>query len=149
MLKVKEIMNTNVLTLLPETEIAEAAAFLLEKRINGAPVVDESGELVGILCQSDLIAQQKKFPVPSVFALLDGMIPLRSGKSLEKEISKITAITVARAMTPKPVTVGPESTMEDVATLMVNKKFHTIPVVDQGKLVGVVGKEDVLRTLME
>ena len=59
MLKVKDIMTREVKTVSPETEITQAAKLLLAERINGVPVISETGELVGILCQSDLIAQQK------------------------------------------------------------------------------------------
>jgi CBS domain-containing protein len=148
MLKVREVMTREPVTVSPETEIAEAARLLLDKRINGIPVVDRGGTLVGILCQSDLITQQKKFPIPTVFTLLDGLIPLGSMKSLDREVQKITATRVADAMTPDPVTVGPDTDLAEVASLMVDRKFHTIPVVEGDELVGVIGKEDVLRTLM-
>ena len=148
MLKVKDIMTEDIITVLPETEIAHATKLLLEKGINGVPVVDKTGRLVGILCQSDLIAQQKKLPIPSFFTILDGFIPLTSIKQLEREAQKIAATTVAHAMTPNPVTVLPETSIEEVATLMVGRNLHTLPVVDKGRLVGIVGKEDVLKTLM-
>jgi len=148
MLKAKDIMTKDLITVPPGMEIVKAARILLEKGINGVPVVDR-GKLVGILCQSDLIAQQKKLPVPSVFTLLDGFIPLGSTKHFEKAFQKIAATTVADAMTSNPVTVGPESPLEEIANLMVDRNFHTIPVVEKGRLVGIVGKEDVLRTLMQ
>jgi len=148
MLTVREIMTGEPITVPPEMEIAKAAKVLLEKRINGAPVVDASGKLVGIVCQSDLITQQKKFPIPTLFTLLDGLIPLGSTKNLDREVQKITATRVADAMTPDPVTVRPDMTLDEVATLMVDRKYHTLPVLDGGELVGVIGKEDVLRTLM-
>jgi len=148
MLKVKDIMTKELITVSPETEIVHATKLLLENRINGVPVTDETGKLVGILCQSDLIAQQKKLPVPSFFSFLDGLITLTSMKHFEKEVQKIAAITVAQAMTPNPVTVRPDTDIEAVAALMVDNNFHTIPVVDEGELVGIVGKEDILRTLL-
>ncbi|HPA15527.1 MAG TPA: CBS domain-containing protein [Desulfobacterales bacterium] len=148
MLKVKDIMTKNLITVTPDTEITHASKLLLEKHVNGIPVVDRSGTLVGILCQSDLIAQQKKLPIPSVFSFLDGLISLTSRKHFEKEIQKIAAITVSQAMTANPVTVSPETTIEEAATLMVEKNFHTLPVLEGGRLVGIVGKEDVLRTLI-
>lgn len=147
MQKVKDIMTKDVVTASPETEIAKAAQILLERHINGVPVVDAEKRLVGILCQSDIITAQKRFPVPSFFSLLDGLLPIGSGR-IEKELSKMSAATVGEAMTKKPVYVGPDSTVEEAATLMVEKKFHTLPVVDGGILVGVVGKEDVLRTFL-
>ncbi|MBP1737822.1 MAG: domain containing rane protein [Deltaproteobacteria bacterium] len=147
MLRARDIMTKALITVSPETEITKAAKILLEKGINGIPVVD-SGRLVGILCQSDLIAQQKKLPIPSVFTLLDGFIPLRSAKHFEKAFKKIAATTVADSMTPDPVTVQPETSIEEIAALMVDKNFHTLPVVEGKKLVGIIGKEDILRTLM-
>ncbi len=141
-------MTKELVTVSPQTEITIAAKILLEKRINGLPVIDDSGKLVGILCQSDLVAQQKSIPIPSVYTLLDSFIPLTSLKRIDKEVKKIAALKVEQAMTPKPVTVGPETDIEDVARLMVDKKYHTLPVMEGDKIVGVVGKEDVLKTLL-
>ncbi|CAN2050185.1 CBS domain-containing protein [Candidatus Magnetomoraceae bacterium gMMP-1] len=148
MIKVKNIMTRDIISISPDMEIAHAAKLLLDKHINGVPVVNDKEKLVGILCQSDLITQQKNIPIPSFFTLLEGFIPLTSMKNIEKEVKKISAITVNNAMNPNPVTVNSESSVEEVAALMVDKHFHTIPVVDQDKLVGIIGKEDVLKTLM-
>lgn len=141
-------MTKEVITVSPDTEIANAAKILLEKRINGLPVVDAFGRLVGILCQSDLVVQQKSIPIPSVFTLLESFIPLTSMKRIDKEVEKIAALTVKQAMTPNPVTIGPDTDIEEVARLMVDKKYHTLPVVEGDKVVGIVGKEDVLKTLL-
>jgi CBS-domain-containing membrane protein len=142
-------MTTEVITVSPDTDIAHAAKLLFEKGFNGIPVLDEDGKLVGIICQSDLIAQQKSLPIPSIFTLLDGLIPLTSPKHLEKAVKKISATRVEDAMTPKPVTIGPDTSLEALASLMVDRNFHTLPVVDdKGVLVGVVGKEDVLKTIL-
>jgi CBS-domain-containing membrane protein len=148
MITAKVIMTRDVITISPETEIAQAAQLLLTNRINGVPVVNEAGDLVGILCQSDLIIQQKNIPIPSLFTLLDGFIALTPSKKIEKEVEKIAATTVEDAMTANPVTVNPDTGIEEVAAFMVEKNYHTLPVVDEGKLVGIVGKEDVLRTLI-
>jgi len=67
---------------------------------------------------------------------------------MEKEVNKMVAMTVSEAMIPNPLTVEPDTSLEDVATLMVRKNIHTLPVLENGKLVGIIGKEDVLRTLM-
>jgi len=148
MIKVKEIMQRDLITVSPDTEIVQATRILLKNRINGLPVIDEKGDLVGILCQSDLVAQQKKIPIPSLFTFLDGFIAMTSIKQMEKEIKKIAAVTVAEAMTPNPVTIEPDADIETAATLMVDKSFHTLPVVEGGNVVGIVGKVDILRTLI-
>ncbi|MCF8037837.1 MAG: CBS domain-containing protein [Desulfohalobiaceae bacterium] len=147
-MKVSEIMTIEVITVGPETRVTEAAQILLKNHINGLPVVDENRKLVGIICQSDLISQQKQLPLPTVFTLFEGFIPLQSTRQLEKEAQKISATAVKHAMTAKPTSISPDSDLEELAELMVNKNFHTIPVVQDGKLVGIVGKEDVLKTLL-
>ena len=148
MIIVRDIMTTDLITFTPDMDISRAAKILFDNRINGAPVVDDSGGLKGILCQSDLITQQKKLPIPTIFTFLDGLIRLTSMKQIEKQVRKIAALTVSEAMTPKPVTVRPDTGVETVAALMVDKNFHTLPVVEDSRLVGIIGKEDVLRTLI-
>ncbi len=149
MIKAKDIMNKELVTVSPETSVTDAADMLLEKHVNGLPVVDGNGHLVGIICQSDLVAQQMKLPLPSVFNLLDGLIPIGSTRSFEKEVRKIAALTVSEAMSINPATVDLETSLEEIATLMVSKSFHTLPVLEKDKLVGIIGKEDVLRTLIK
>jgi CBS domain-containing protein len=148
MLKARDMMTRDVVTATPDMEITQAARLLLENHFNGLPVVDDKGRLIGIICQDDLIVQQKKLPLPSLFTFFDGLIPLTSYRSLEKEVDKIVASKVSQAMTSDPITIDPETSLEDIATLMVNNNVHTLPVIEGGLLVGIIGKEDVLRTLM-
>jgi CBS domain-containing protein len=148
MLTAGDIMTTELITVTPDMDIAGAAQILLDNRFNGLPVVDDNDRLVGILCQSDLIAQQKKLPIPTLFTFLEGIIQLTSRKQIEKQVRKIAALTVSEAMTPEPVTVRPDTGLETVAALMVDSSLHTLPVVEGFHLVGVIGKEDVLRTLL-
>lgn len=141
-------MTTAVITIGPEADITEAVKLLLEKGVNGLPVVDEEGLLVGILCQSDLVRMQKSLPIPSLFTLLDGFVPLSSSALLEAEVKRIAASKVADAMSTKVVTIAPDMTIDEIAALMVDRKFHTLPVTDKGLLVGVVGMKDVIQTLI-
>jgi len=147
-LKAKDIMTKECITLSPDTDISAAARLLIDNKINGAPVIDADGRVVGVLCQADLVAQQKKITLPSFFTLLDGVFPLSSHDELEREITKISALKVGDAMTSSPVSVTPETGLDDIATMMANKKLYTLPVIEGGRLVGVVGKEDVLKTLL-
>ena len=148
MITARDIMSTRLITISPDMDITEAARTLLDNRINGVPVTTGDGKVVGILCQSDLIAQQKKLPIPTLFTFLDGVFQLTSHKQIEKQVRKIAALKVSEAMTPDPVTVNPDTGLEAVAELMVDNNFHTLPVLENGRLVGVIGKEDVLRTLL-
>lgn len=147
MTRAKDIMKTDVISVTPDTEVSKAVSILLENHINGMPVVDEEGYLQGILCQSDLIFQQKNLQVPPIITILDGIIPLASSKKLNQELQKMAATSVKDAMVKDPVTVTPDSELSELAGWMVEKHFHTIPVVEDDKVVGIIGKEDILKTL--
>lgn len=148
MITARDIMTTELTTLSPDMEFTEAVKTLLDNHYNGAPVVNDAGEMVGILCRSDLVAQHKKLPVPTLLTLLDSFVRLPPTKQLEKQARKIAALTVGEAMTQDPVTVGPDTSISTIAALMVDSNLHTLPVMDEGRLVGIIGKEDVLRTLL-
>ena len=148
MIRASDIMETNIICINPETEITRAVEVLLNNHINGVPVVDEQDELVGILCQSDLIFQQKELPIPPIFTILDGIIPLTSSKKLDDEFQKISASQVKDAMVKEVTSVSPDTPVSEIASLMVEKHFHTIPVVRDRKLVGIIGKEDILKTMI-
>lgn len=147
-LTARDIMTSTPITVTPETPIGEASRILLDNRFNGLPVVDDAGKLLGIICQSDLVMQHKEFHVPSFFFLLDGFIPLQSPRKMEEQLERMSAATVGQAMTTAPRTIAPDTPLEEIADLMVDDKYHTLPVIENGRLVGIVGKEDVLRTLV-
>jgi len=147
--KAKDIMSTNVITFSPGTDIQTAAKTLMDNHINGAPVVDDCGNIVGVLTRDDLITQQKSIPLPSYFVVLDSLIPVRSTREVEREVEKISATNVEHAMTSDPVIVAPDTPIEEIAGIMVDRKMHTIPVQgEDGRLVGVIGKEDILKILI-
>lgn len=144
----KEIMTRNPLTVKVGSKVKDAARIMLANHYNGLPVVDENNAMVGLICQSDLVSQQKRFKLPSYFVLLDGMIPLGSLSKSEEEIKRMLAVNVEDAMISKPRTVTPDTPLSELATIMVEHKNYTLPVLENGQLVGIVGKEDVLRTLV-
>ncbi|THB76292.1 MAG: CBS domain-containing protein [Desulfobacteraceae bacterium] len=148
MLKAKDIMEKDVISVTPDTDITRAGEMLLKNHINGMPVVDNENRLIGILCQSDLIFQQKEVPLPPIFVLLDGIFPLASSKRYQEALEKSAAITVEKAMVKDPVAVDPDMPIPEIAKLMVERHFHTIPVVEADKVVGVIGKEDILKVLI-
>lgn len=147
MLTAKDIMTKEVITVPLKTPVEKLAAIFCEKKISGAPVVDEDGSLVGVVTESDLIEQTKKFHIPTIVSILDSVIFLDSAKKVEKEINKMTGSTVKDICSKEPVTVSGDTPVDEIATIMAEKNFHTVPVVQDGQLVGVVGKTDIIRTL--
>lgn len=148
MLNASDIMTTEVMTVKKETPLKELAEILYENRINGVPVVDDEGLLAGIICESDLIRKDKKLHIPTVVALFDAVFYLESSKNIEKEIKQISATTVGDLFTREVVTVDEKTPIDEIATIMTRKKIYTIPVMDGERLVGIVGKGDVIRTFI-
>lgn len=148
MLNASDIMTTDVITVKKDTSLKDLAKLLYENHINGVPVVDDDGLLIGIICESDLIRKDKKLHIPTVVAIFDWVLYLESPKKIEKEIQRINATKVEDLYTKKVVTVDEKTPIDEIATIMEQKKIYTIPVMDGDRLVGVVGKADLLRSLI-
>ena len=141
-----DIMTPNPVTVSPQSTLREAAKLLLDGHFNGLPVV-EDGRLVGMLTQSDLISLDKKLEMPSFFLLLGGAIPMQMPGRFERDLRRMAATTVGEIMSPEPFTITPQTTAEEIADIMVEKRYYSLPVVDNGRLVGIVGMEDMLKRL--
>lgn len=145
MLTAKEIMTKDVITVKRETKVSELAEIFTMSGISGVPVVDNYGKVIGVVTESDLVEQSKSLHLPTVFTILDSVIFLESEKHFEKELKKMTGAKVEDIYTEDPIVVAPETPVREVANIMAEKKVYTIPVVDGDKLVGVIGKADVVR----
>ena len=147
MLTAKDIMTKKVITVLPELPVDKLAGILWQNKVSGVPVVDENENLMGVVTESDLIDQTKKVHIPTVVTILDAMIFLEKPSKIDKEIKKMTGTIVKDICTPDPVTVEEGTTIDEIASIMADKHFHTLPVVKDGRVVGVVGKSDIIRTI--
>ena len=145
----KDIMTTNVITVLPDMPVNQLASILWKNKISGAPVVDKDGQLVGVVTESDLIDQTKKIHIPTVVTILDSFIFLENPSKMDKEIKKMTGTMVKDICTFEPETIGEDTTIDTIASIMAEKHVHTLPVVKDGEVVGVVGKSDIIKTLSQ
>ena len=148
MLNASDIMTTEVITVKTNTSLKELAKILYENHINGVPVVDDDGLLIGIICESDLIRKDKKLHIPTVVTIFDAVLYLESPKKMEKEIQRVNATTVEDLYSKEVLTVDEKTPVDEIATLMTQKKIYTIPVMDGDRLVGIIGKADLIRTLV-
>ncbi len=148
MLKAKDFMTRDVVTIAPEATVEELARLLIKHRISGVPVVDKEKRLLGIVTEKDLISQNKRLHIPTVIRLFDAYFVLGSGKT-EKEIKKMVAATVGEICTKKVLSIDEEATMQEVATIMSEKNIHTLPVLEDKVVVGIIGKADVVRAMTQ
>ncbi len=141
-----DIMTTNPVTVTRDTTLRDAARLLLDGHFNGLPVVEE-GRLIGMLTQSDLISLDKKLETPGYFLLLGGAIPMQMPGKFSRELRRMAASTVGEVMSSEPHAITPDTSVEEIATLMVEQRYYTLPVEENGRIVGVVGMEDLLKRL--
>lgn len=145
---VSEVMTRDVVTLAPDDSFEHAADVLTEHRIGAAPVVDAEGRLVGILEDEDLIVSEAKLHAPTVISFLDMEIVLPSERRrFEEELRRAVGATVGDVMSREVLTAAPGDSLEDVATMMHDHDASHVPVVDDGRLVGIVARGDIIRHL--
>ena len=145
----RDVMTTEVVTFAPDEPITTAMQRLVGEGIDAGPVVDAEGRVVGMLSTGDLIVQESQLHYPTVINILGGLFELPgSKKRFEHELEQAVAVDVEDAMSPDPVTCGPDDTIETVATLMHDNDVSRIPVVADGRLVGIVARGDILRAIV-
>jgi CBS domain-containing protein len=144
---VREVMTPSVATLRPEMPIAQAADVMAAHKFGAMPVVDETGALVGLLRDEDFIVSEARVHVPTFLNILGVSIPLPGEmEHVQEELHKVAGATVAEVMEDDPLTIGPDDTLEDLATRMNEREVSHVPVVDSdGRLVGIVARGDIVR----
>jgi CBS domain-containing protein len=144
----RDIMTSEPVTATPEMSVTEAAHVMTEKRVGALPVLDPDGRLAGLVSEGDLIMQDAKVHFPTYLHLLGGFIFYPgSTERFETDLRKAVGATVADVMTTDPVTVSPDATIEDVATLLVEREVSRLPVMEGDRLVGIISKSDIVRAI--
>lgn len=149
MLTAQEIMTREIVTVTANTSIKDLANKFVETHVSNMPVLDEEGKLIGVISETDLIEQQKPLHIPTVMALFDGVFYLDSEKSFKEQVDRITATTVGELCNKKPIICTPDTPVREIAGLMSKHRVHLIPVVDAGKMIGVVARLDLIRVMEE
>lgn len=134
----------DALTVVPTRSVRDLVQLLLDERSDGACVI-ENGRLVGVVTTMDLVFQEKQVHIPSVLTFMDFAIPLEPPVRLRQELDKIAGTRVADIMSPHPIYVDPDKPMSEIASLMVDKHLTIVPVVERGRVIGMITKQALLR----
>lgn len=145
---IKDIMTKDVITVTLDDNVEKCASLLIKHNLSGLPVLDESGKLVGIVTEGDLIRRASRIKGPAVLEVLGGMIYLDSPKKFMDELKSSMGQKAKDVMTKKVVTIEPDQTIEEGATLLVEKNVKRLPVMSkEGELVGIVSRRDIMSYL--
>jgi CBS domain-containing protein len=148
MLKAKDIMTTDIISVRGTTPVSELAKLLTSNNISGAPVLDDDDKVIAVVTESDLIDQSKKLHIPTVVTILDSVFYLENPDKMEAEMKKIAGSKVSEICSGPPKTVSSGTQLDEIATIMAEENIHTLPVLEEGKLVGIIGKKDIIKTLI-
>lgn len=144
---VREVMTEDVVTVVSTASVQEVARVLCDRRISGAPVLDESGHLVGVITETDLIAQVAGPHIPPHIELLGSVIYLERPREMQAHLRKAAGATAEEVMTRDVITVEDDCSLRDVAQVMMSHHIHFVPVMREGALVGIVSRRDLVATL--
>jgi CBS domain-containing protein len=142
-MKVRDVMTTEVVTADPDTSVNLVARLMAGKDISGIPVVDGE-KLVGIVTELDLIVRNTRLKPPAFFALLDARIPLETPAHYHERLRHMLGTLARDVMTEEVVTIGPDEELETLAEVMVKRRVNPLPVVEDGVLVGIVSRSDII-----
>ncbi len=148
-LTVRDIMETDVPVVTVADPVEKVIGILREHDLPGVPVVNEGGRCVGIITDADLViaGEDEELHLPHYVQLFGGVVFLESISHFEERLRKAFASTAEDMMTPDPVTIEPSARVEEAARLIAQKRHNRLPVVEHGRLVGVVTRVDVLDAL--
>jgi CBS domain-containing protein len=145
---VADYMKQQVVSIGPDASVKDLAQLFHENDISGCPVIDEKDQLIGIVTESDLIAQDADLHFPRYIQFLDSQIYLESPKKFEERLRRITGATVRELMTVDVYTVEPGTSVRRAATIMADKGINRLPVVDDvGRVLGILGRNEVLKAM--
>jgi len=148
---VADVMTPNPVSVGPNAILKDAIQCLVDNRVSGLPVIDDSGHLVGILSESDLMWQVTGAPLPAYIMLLDSVIYLENPARYNEEVHKALGQTVSEVMShEKVITTKPDASLREAAQMMHHKKVTRLPVLDSsGALVGILTQGDIVRALAD
>ncbi|MDR5683196.1 MAG: CBS domain-containing protein [Armatimonadota bacterium] len=143
-LTARDVMTSRVVTVRPDTPIPEVARLLTEHRISGAPVVDEQGRLVGIVTERDLLFKEAG---PGGLPKLAPYVPARSAE-VGEQVRRYEGKVAADVMTRDVVTAEEQTPVRVLAATMARRDVNRIPIVREGRVVGIVSRNDVLKVFL-
>jgi CBS domain-containing protein len=143
-MQARQIMTPDVITVTPETSVSDAATMMLDRRISGLPVVDAAGNLVGIVSEGDFLRRSELGTERKRASWLQFIVgPGRAAQDFVQERGR----KVLDVMTRDPITVEPDTSVDDLVDTMERKHVKRLPVVQGGRLVGIVTRANLLRAV--
>lgn len=146
--RVQDYMNPEPVTVLASDSVETVLKLLEERHISGLPVVDDSGKVIGVVSEGDLLFKESPMRMPLYLTFLGGVIYLESPDKFDQQLKKTLGTQVQDVMSAQPITITPETPLSEAANLMIERRINRLPVVDaQDQLVGIISRNDLVQAL--
>jgi CBS domain-containing protein len=143
----KDIMKTEVITIMPDNLISEAVSKMVKNEISGLPVVDKDDKLLGVISESDVLSHGQLLLVPDYLELLEVLLYRQSPDKYREELKETFEEPVENAMSKKVITANPDTPIGEIAINMSDKDINRIVIVENDKVVGIVARRDIISSI--
>ena len=135
MILAKDIMSEEIEVIYEDMLISQVAHLMLRDRVSGFPVVDKAVGMVGIITMTDL------------FSMLGKAVEGQPADFVAKDIPRLKNLKVGEVMTRDVISINPSATLDEITGLVVHNNIHFFPVMEEGRMVGIVSRHDILNAV--
>jgi CBS domain-containing protein len=148
-LTVADIMDADPVSVQPDDDVETVVRLMRRHELPGVPVVNEGGRCIGIVTEADLVIADEEgdLHLPHYIELFGGVVFLEPLRHFESRLRKAVGQTVQDIMTADPITIGPDASVHEAGRIIARRGHNRLPVVQHGRLIGVVTRVDVLEAL--
>jgi len=147
-MKARDIMTTKLVTVGPETSVKDVVALLVEHKVSGIPVVDAEGKVLGMVSEGDVLRKKIAPKTPDVLSILGAMVYYDGAKEYQEAFRKMAANTAQEIMTEPAITVDVDDDFGKVGQVILDHHIKRVPVLDKGKLVGLISRSDLVKLML-
>lgn len=148
-MQARELMSSPAITVGPDAKVQDVARTMREAHISGVPVVDADETLLGVITELSLIERSAPVKQPRYLSILSGVIPvnLEEYREYREQVKLVLATNAEELMDEDPPTVGPDAELDTILNMMREPEETMLPVVENGKVIGVITRTDLVRVL--
>jgi len=145
-MKVAQVMSEAV-TVRPDTPVGELARLMVDRGLDGLPVLEGDGSLAGLVTERDMVAKHARVHLPTYLGILGTSVQFGKHHA-DEDVRHVLATTAGELMTRDPFVVAPDTDVDDAASTMVEEDVDMLPVLADGRLVGTISRHNILGLLL-
>lgn len=147
-MNVRDLMTASVVSVAPEDQVTDVVRLMVGQNLSGVPVVDEQNRVLGMVTENDVVAKHAQVHLPTYIGFLGTIVPFGKHRT-DEEMRRILAVCARDLMTDDVAVISPDISVDEAASIMVEQEVNPLPVVEKGRLVGIISHADIMRLLLQ